>query len=303
MKQLSMVLSCSVMLFACKGKNSNGTQPETLQADTAIKAAAIVAPELYTDLYGNWVGTNTVTSYDEEKFKGQYESRLNIIIKQITDSGVVAQSVVNGNSRLMHGSVSRTGDQYSFVMDEPGDDKYDGRFEFSISGDTLSGKWQPYDKTLATKTTEYQLTKKPFVYNASLMLPQDWDYIDYSNFKEKKETYKDETSGVTDTIVNTFYRSASEKVYTINSSRQRLTEKDVKNLRKLDLQILRNTIFARHGYTFKSRGVRQFFDQVDWYIPVSDNIEADLSQVEKDNIALLTRFEKYAEDNYDTFGR
>jgi len=25
--------------------------------------------------------------------------------------------------------------------------------------------------------------------------------------------------------------------------------------------------------------------------------------LEKDNIALLTRFEKYATDNYDTFGR
>lgn len=303
MKQLIIVSSAVVLLFACKSKSNNATDQKSLQADTSIKAAAIVAPERYTELYGNWVGTNMVIDYDEEKFKGQYESRLNIIIKQITDSGVVAQSVVNGNSRLMRGSVSITGEKYSFIMDEPGDDKYDGRFEFSITGDTLSGKWIPYDTKLATKKTEYKLTKKPFVYNANLMLPKEWDYIDYTNFKEKKETYKDETSGITDTIVNAFYRSASDKVYTINSSKQKLTEKDVKNLRKLDLQILRNTIFARHGYTFKSRGVRQFFDQVDWYIPVSDNIEAELTPLEKDNIALLNRFEKYAEDNYDTFGR
>lgn len=303
MKQLFLILSCPVLLFACKAKTNSVSLQETLQADTSIKAAAIVVPELYIDLYGNWVGTNSVTEYDEEKYRGQYESRLNLIIKQITDSGVIAQSVVNGNRRLMHGFVTKSGNNYVFVMDEPGDDKYDGRFEFIISGDTLSGKWQPFDKTLATKKTEYKLTKKPFAYNADLMLPQDWDYVDYTNFKEKNETYKDETSGITDTIVNAFYRSASDKVYTINSSKQKLTEKDVKNLRKLDLQILRNTIFARHGYTFKSRGVRQFFDQVDWYIPVSDNIEAELTQVEKDNIALLNRFEKYANDNYDTFGR
>jgi len=302
MKQLSFVVSCAILLFACKGKNNNAVQQDMVAADTSIKAAAI-APEMYTDLYGNWVGENVVTDYDAEKFKGQDVSRLNIVIKQITDSGVLAQSVVNGNSRLMHGSVTKTGDKYIFVMDEPGDDKYDGRFEFTIRADTLSGTWSPYDKTLATKKTKYELTKKPFVYNANLMLPKDWDYVDYVNMKEKQEIYKDKETGVTDTFVNAFYRSASEMVYEINSSKQKLTEKDVKNLRKLDLQILRNTIFARHGYTFKSRAVRQFFDQVDWYIPVSDNIEAELTQVEKDNIALLNRFEKYAEDNYDTFGR
>lgn len=302
MKQLSFVVSCAIFLFACKGKNNSAVQQDMVAADTSIKAAAI-APEMYTGLYGNWVGENIVTDYDVEKFKGQEVSRLNIVIKQITDSGVLAQSVVNGNSRLMHGSVTQAGDKYIFVMDEPGDDKYDGRFEFTIQADTLIGTWSPYDKTLATKKTKYELTKKPFVYNASLMLPKDWDYIDYANFKEKQEIYKDQETGIADTIVNEFYRSASPVVYEVNSSKQKLTEKDVKNLRKLDLQILRNTIFARHGYTFKSRAVRQFFDQVDWYIPVSNNIEAELTQIEKDNIALLNRFEKYAEDNYDTFGR
>ncbi|RYD80840.1 MAG: YARHG domain-containing protein [Sphingobacteriales bacterium] len=274
-----------------------------MQADSTISAAAIMPAEKFTDLYGNWVGDNEVTDADFEKFKGQTVSKLNIVIKQITDSGVVAQSVTNGNNRLMHGSVTQSGNKYVFVMDEPGDDKYDGRFEFSIEGDTLSGNWKPYDTKLATKKSEYRLTKKPFAYNANLMLPSEWDYIDYANYKEKKETYKDEQTGVVDTFVNQFYRSASDKVYSINSSKQKLVEKDLKNLRKLDLQILRNTIFARHGYTFKSRAIRQFFDQVEWYIPVSDNIEAALTQLEKDNIALLSRFEKYAEDNYDTFGR
>ena len=302
MKQLTIAFSCAFLVCACKNKTSSVAEHRSLQADTSVKAAAI-APELYTDLYGNWVGNNETTEYDEQKFTGQYTSRLNIVIKQITDSGVIAQSVVNGNSRLMHGSVTKTGEKYSFIMDEPGDNKYDGRFEFSIVGDTLTGEWKPYDTKLATKRTAYSLTKKPFVYNASLMLPQEWDYVDYNNPKEKQEVYKDEATGQTDTAVNAFYRSASPVVYELNSSKQKLTEKDVKNLRKLDLQILRNTIFARHGYTFKSRSIRQFFDQVDWYVPVSDNVEGALSVIEKDNIVLLNRFEKYANDNYDTFGR
>jgi len=71
----------------------------------------------------------------------------------------------------------------------------------------------------------------------------------------------------------------------------------------LDLEIIRNTIFARHGYTFKKKAVRQFFDWVNWYIPVTDDVSSKLTPIEKKNIALLQRFEKYATDNYDTFGR
>lgn len=302
MKKIQLVLLPAIVLFACKGKNTNEEHIIT-GADTTISAAAEMPKEVFTGLYGNWVGNSEVTEADFDKFKGSHVSKLNIVIKQITDSGVTAQSVVNGNSRLMRGSVTQSGNNYVFVMDEPGDNKYDGRFSFTISGDTLTGKWQPYDKTLATKTSEYVLTKTPFVYNENLMLPNDWEYVDYVNFKEKKESYKDEETGTVDTFINTVYRAASEKVYELNSSKKKLTEKDVKNLRKLDLQILRNTIFARHGYTFKSRAIRQFFDQVDWYVPVTDNIEKDLTALEKENISLLNRFEKYAEDNYDTFGR
>jgi hypothetical protein len=103
--------------------------------------------------------------------------------------------------------------------------------------------------------------------------------------------------------METVYREASQSILTLNSSTQKLKESDVKNLKKIDLEILRNTIFARHGLTFKTKTVRQFFDDVEWYIPVSDNVNNELTAVEKENVVLLKRFEKYAEDNYDSFGR
>jgi len=257
--------------------------------------------ETFTQLYGNWVGELEVTEADFERFKGQTISKLNIVIKQISDSGVVAQSIVNGNSRLMTGTMKHRGDVYDFVLTEPGDHKYDGKFSFVISNDTLSGTWQPYDTSLATKLSKFMLVKKSFVYDATVRLPRDWAYIDYVTFKEVPEYYEEE--GKVDSFINTVYRAASEKVYELNASTKKLSEKDVKDLRKLDLEILRNTVFARHGYSFKSRVVRQFFDQVDWYVPLTDNIERDLTALEKENIKLLTRFEKYAADHYDTFGR
>jgi len=77
----------------------------------------------------------------------------------------------------------------------------------------------------------------------------------------------------------------------------------LKNLRKLDLEIIKNSVFARHGYSFKKETYRYFFEQTDWYIPVSNNVDADLSPMELENVALLNRFTKYAEDKYDYFGR
>ncbi len=71
-----------------------------------------------------------------------------------------------------------------------------------------------------------------------------------------------------------------------------------------DLALMRNTIYARHGYAFKTRKYRYYFERkVDWYIPFSTDVRNTFTPIEKDNIELLKRYEKHARDYYDTFGR
>ena len=70
-----------------------------------------------------------------------------------------------------------------------------------------------------------------------------------------------------------------------------------------NVEIIKNAIDARHGYSFKKQTYRNFFEYTDWYVPVSNNVDAELTPLEKENIVLLSRFTKYAEDHYDTFGR
>jgi hypothetical protein len=140
------------------------------------------------------------------------------------------------------------------------------------------------------------------------MLPNNGSYIDYENPKEEQVTYyENEEDSINnkeaETYTESVYRMASESISNINSSTKKLKESDIKNLKKIDLEILRNTIFARHGLSFKTKKVRQFFDDVEWYIPVAANVDNKLTETEKQNIVLLKRFEKYAEDNYDSFGR
>lgn len=287
-------LSCVVLLLsACKDKKKAGT---------ASTGAA--KTEIQKDLYGSWVGDFIIAGSDE--YEGDLESandKLNIVIKSITEDGVVGQSIVSGNVRPLTGKISKNGDEISFVLDEPGTAKYDGRFEFKLKGDTLIGIWNAYKTELKWPEKSYKLLKKSFIYNPNLMLPSDYSYVDWSKEKVKSEldTLAD---GTIDTLsINAFYRSASDKVFKLNASNTELKEKDLKNLRKLDLQILRNTIFARHGFTFKKQTYKDFFNPIAWYIPVSDNVDQELTELERKNIKLLMRFEKYAEDNYDTFGR
>ena len=62
-------------------------------------------------------------------------------------------------------------------------------------------------------------------------------------------------------------------------------------------------IYVRHGYSFKKRPLRVFFDPQSWYIPVFNNIKNNLTDIEKKNIKLLLRYEKNAKEYYDSFGR
>ena len=99
------------------------------------------------------------------------------------------------------------------------------------------------------------------------------------------------------------YFTTTEKVTSVNPSVDLLTEDEVSKLTKADIYVLRNSIYAKHGYSFKKRALRVYFDSHDWYMPVHINIKNELTDIEKKNIKLLLRYEKYAEEYYDEFGR
>lgn len=287
MKKL-FCLSLLVMLFSCK-ENKTITN----------KAKAPEEKEILTELYGSWVGEFIIKERDKSKeAKEMYSNKINIVLKKITENKVIGQSIVAGNNRPLEGKMTKTGNTVHFILKEPGDDKNDGVFDFEIENNTLmKGIWVANNPKKEVSERSFELTKKEFKYDPDVMLSEAEMYVDYLNPKKQKneeegEEYSEDS-----------YRIASPAVHKINSSTQKLNESDVKNLKKLDLEILRNTIYARHGLTFKSKKVRQFFDRVDWYIPVSSDVSGELTSTEQKNILLLKRFEKYAEDNYDTFGR
>ena len=65
------------------------------------------------------------------------------------------------------------------------------------------------------------------------------------------------------------------------------------NYFNFDYKIIRNEIFARHGYIFILGGeMDKYFRSKEWYIPEFNNVNHFLSDIEKHNIQLIKQLEK-----------
>ncbi len=75
------------------------------------------------------------------------------------------------------------------------------------------------------------------------------------------------------------------------TSERYLTHDDVAGLSKRQLRLMRNEIFARHGYIFKSQDLIDHFNAQSWYTPVSRDVTHELSDIEIKNIDFIKRYE------------
>jgi hypothetical protein len=100
-----------------------------------------------------------------------------------------------------------------------------------------------------------------------------------------------------------FVYNASAGKYS-EASLKLLSSDDVNNLYKDELRLMRNEIYARHGYSFKLREMREIFDNQDWYMPIATDVRKKLTALEIKNEKLIKDFEKHAnEEVEDDFGR
>ncbi|RYD91234.1 MAG: YARHG domain-containing protein, partial [Sphingobacteriales bacterium] len=197
-------------------------------------------------------------------------------------------SVVAGNKRPFEGTVEQKGAEWVFTAREPGNDPHDGVFAGRFSGTSLSGGWESNDKKAKIPSRSYQLRRRAFRYDPAVLLD--------GGSEEFQEATWDEMIDKGEVL--------SEAAFTLNASTKELKASDLENLYKADLEILRNTIYARHGYSFRNARIRAAFDHsVSWYMPVSTDVTAQLTAIELKNIALLKRYEGHAQKYYDSFGR
>lgn len=324
MKRIFVTAAATLMLMGCKETVTKG--PTLADNIEAVNHGAVSADDLgsivndeYTGLYGTWTGfviEEDVPAKAEIDDSGVTESpvalssdKISINLKSFAEGKVEAQGIIYGQKLLLHGNYKEEGNGFKINLFRGGETNRIHIFNMTLANDRLIGTYAA-NKTETLKRVE--LKHNVFKYDSAVMLVGSSELVDWDNPK-KEETPKTKSKAKAkkeseDEFEKTVrsrpqYRYTSEEIETVNASTTKLTEAELKNFTKFDLEILRNTIYARHGYAFKKEFLRDLFNNTDWYTAISDNVDSELTALEKQNIALLTRMEKYAEDHYSYFGR
>ena len=269
-------------------KDTRSTETESkVKADEVIKTDA---HDIKNKLSGYYTGDFIAVKYNEQS-DFTYNNKITVSIDSMTGEILYGHSIVAGNERPFKGNYEFKNNLYIAVVSEPGDDKYDGKFSFTVYPDSqkISGVWNSFKDDVLVTIREYDLKKREFVYDKNNSIP---DYKDWNTLYEKNPKFPDKIEQI------------SGEISKINPSNTLLKKTDIDNLYKGDLEVIRNSIYARHGYSFKSRKMRYFFDnEIDWYIPVSTDVRSELTDIEKKNIELIKRYEEHADNYYDEYGR
>lgn len=91
------------------------------------------------------------------------------------------------------------------------------------------------------------------------------------------------------------YYNSLTKIFPGNygfASYKELKENDLNKYDSQTLRVIRNEIFARYGYKFKSVNLQQYFETQSWYKPSYGSYDSLLTEIEKNNIRLLLELEK-----------
>ena len=77
-------------------------------------------------------------------------------------------------------------------------------------------------------------------------------------------------------------------------SDRKLSDSDLNGKTKKELEIMRNSIYARYGYKFKREDLLNYFSQFSWYNPTTNDMSAIynlMSDIEKYNIEFIKKYE------------
>jgi hypothetical protein len=72
---------------------------------------------------------------------------------------------------------------------------------------------------------------------------------------------------------------------------------DLVNLNKADLRVLRNAVYAKHGYIFRSNDLYDYFIKFSWYRAEYSNVDDRLNEIDINNIFLIQRVENNYPNN------
>ena len=285
MKRIILTFTTAILLASCADKES---EEKVTNISETIKEVT-ETPEMLKSYVGNFEAERV----NDHAKSPSYSNKINVSVTSLKEGKINGYSIIAGNQQIFQGDYTLNDGKFDVKALEPGNDKHDGRFEFMLDtvAKRISGKWYCFDTTIDVPVRSFDLDEKSFKYDPNSPLPEILVGMPFYDPK-----FDEIDGGVGEMI--------TKDVLKFNPSVKELKKADVANMFKGDLEVLRNSIYARHGYSFRNRKMRYLFDQyAEWYMPASLNVEKELTELEKKNIDLLKRYENHAAKYYDEFGR
>ncbi len=108
------------------------------------------------------------------------------------------------------------------------------------------------------------------------------EYYSYENTTDNSEDYDESEYKIT-------FDQNSDYIYP--SDTKYISKEQLHNLTKEEVALLRNEIYARHGYDFQSQQYKDYFKKKTWYTPSSYFDESMFNSIEKENKDLIVEYE------------
>lgn len=198
------------------------------------------------------IPTGYYTGFYQKENVSYGSPQITFSIESIDDKSVKGSTICIGVVKPFEGIAVKEGENYKVTVNGNPLAGPNGELVFTVNTPKGEIKGTWTDNKDGSKIYNYELQKREFEYNSD------------ENF---------------------------EGTISVNASTIILKKEDVANLLQIELTFLRNSIYARHRYAFKTEKVREMFEGNGFYMPLFTNVDNELSTIEKQNIELIKRYE------------
>ncbi len=221
-----------------------------------------------------------------------FYNKKNYIIKSIKDSlRLITECEFNNDNQVTETKLHYINDPQKINIYGNHYGKYKDKVDYTTitnNGKIISKSTFKYDN----KKYPVEYTHEDFLNKIKIITTIKRNFDQHDNVILKTESQKD-YNRIDQYLIEYFTEKDLNEIDTPiegkypEASQRFLTKNDLIGLNANEIKILRNEIYARHGYIFKNKELKNYFGQQSWYIAIYDDVSCYLSGIEKNNIAFI----------------